>query len=114
MWGGPLLHHHLTPQDWDALADDPEFRSLLLARRRFTIPATLFFVAYYLALPVGVGFAPELMNRPAWGVLTVAYVFAISQFLMAWILLAIYMRRARSFDAMAARIVERAKEQYTK
>ena len=71
------------------------------------IPATIFFVAYYLALPISVGFAPGLMSRAGLGPLTLAYCFALSQFAMAWILLALYLWRARSFDVAAAKIRQR-------
>lgn len=103
------MHHQLTPAEWDSVANDPEFRSLLRARRAFVVPATIFFIAYYFALPLGVGFAPGVMNRPLWGPLTVAYAFAFSQFLMAWILCALYMRRAKHFDELASSVVERVK-----
>ena len=95
---------HVSPTRWEALAREPEFRALVRSRRRFVIPATIFFVVYYLALPVSVGFWPQIMSRAVLGPLTLAYAFAISQFAMAWILLAIYLRRARSFDVAAARI----------
>ena len=74
------------------------------SRRRFVIPATIFFIVYYLALPISVGFFPEVMSRPVLGPLTLAYCFALSQFAMAWILLALYLRRARTFDVRAAQI----------
>lgn len=64
------------------------------------MPATIFFLAFYLALPIAVGFVPELMSRPIAGALTYAYAFAVAQFVMAWALLAVYMRRARKFDVM--------------
>ncbi|HVR45099.1 MAG TPA: DUF485 domain-containing protein [Candidatus Binatia bacterium] len=96
--------HHLPTSNWSALAAQPEFRALVRARRRFVTPATFFFIAYYLALPVAVGFWPAVMSRPLWGPLTIAYAFALSQFAMAWILLALYLRRARKFDLQAALI----------
>jgi uncharacterized membrane protein (DUF485 family) len=96
--------HHAKPARWEALATQPDFRALVRSRRRFVIPATIFFVAYYLALPISVGVAPEAMSRPLLGPLTFAYCFALSQFAMAWILLALYLRRARSFDLAAAKI----------
>jgi uncharacterized membrane protein (DUF485 family) len=89
---------------WEALADEPEFQSLLRSRRRFILPATIFFIVYYLALPISVGFFPNAMSRPVLGPLTVAYCFAFSQFAMAWVLLALYLRIARSFDVRAATI----------
>ena len=89
---------------WKALAAQAEFRALQRARRRFVIPATIFFIAYYLALPVGVAFFPSRMSRPVVGPLTLAFCFAISQFAMAWIVLALYLWRARSFDLRSARV----------
>jgi uncharacterized membrane protein (DUF485 family) len=96
--------HHLRSSRWRALAQTAEFQALLRSRRRFVVPATLFFIAYYLALPISVGFWPAAMSRPVAGPLTIAYCFALSQFVMAWILLAIYVGRARKFDLRAARI----------
>jgi uncharacterized membrane protein (DUF485 family) len=96
-------HHHVTTAQWDALAAEPEFRSLVRARRWFIVPATIFFIAFYLGLPVSVGFAPAVMSRPAIGPLTWAYCYALAQFVMAWGLLAAYLRRARNFDLQAAR-----------
>jgi uncharacterized membrane protein (DUF485 family) len=96
--------HPSTPTRWEDLAAESEFRALVRSRRRFVIPATIFFIAYYLALPISVGFYPATMSRAVAGPLTLAYCFALSQFAMAWILLAIYLRRARRFDVLAARM----------
>jgi uncharacterized membrane protein (DUF485 family) len=95
---------HVKPARWETLAAEPEFKSLVRSRRRFVVPATIFFIAYYLALPISVGVAPEIMSRPVLGPLTLAYCFALSQFAMAWILLVLYLRRARRFDVAAAKI----------
>lgn len=93
------------------MAAEPEFLALLRSRRRFVVPATIFFIAYYFALPVLVGFAPQLMSRAVLGPLTLAYAFALSQFAMAWILLALYLWRARSFDLQAARLAKHEREE---
>jgi uncharacterized membrane protein (DUF485 family) len=98
---------HADRTHWEALASEPEFRDLLRARRRFVIPATIFFIVYYLALPISAGFFPSATSRRVWGPLTFAYVFALSQFVMAWILLALYLRIARSFDVRAAKLRRR-------
>lgn len=89
-----------TP-DWTALERTPEFRALVRAKRRFIVPATVFFVAYYFALPILVGYWPEAMRRPVVGRINVAYLFALSQFVMAWALMAAYVRRARAYDRLA-------------
>ena len=95
--------HRIAPERWHELAAEPEFRGLVRSRRRFVVPATIFFILFYLALPISVGFAPQAMSRPVWGPLTLAYVFAFAQFAMAWFLLWLYLQRARSFDLQAAR-----------
>ncbi|MGZ3496006.1 MAG: DUF485 domain-containing protein [Vulcanimicrobiaceae bacterium] len=105
-------HHHLKPEEWDAIESDPEFRRLIALKRRFIVPATIFFIAYYLALPVLAGFAPALLAKPAFGPLNVGYVFALSQFAMAWILLALYVKRARFFDFLEAQIVRRVRSEF--
>ncbi|HEU0079839.1 MAG TPA: DUF485 domain-containing protein [Longimicrobiaceae bacterium] len=93
--------------DWDAVERDPEFRRLKAEKRRFILPATLFFIAYYFALPVLVGYFPETMGRDVFGEVNLAYLFALSQFFMAWALMWMYVRRARGFDAMAERLAGR-------
>jgi uncharacterized membrane protein (DUF485 family) len=93
---------------WRDLEQDPDFRKLVAARRRFTVPATLFFVVYYFALPVLVGYFPDLMEHKIAGSVNLAYAFALSQFFMAWALMWLYARRARAFDELARKIRERA------
>lgn len=90
---------------WEALANSEEFRRLITAKRNFIIPATIFFLVYYFALPLGNGLAPRLMNTKVIGNVNLAYLFALSEFVMAWILAAIYVRRAnRVFDPLAAAV----------
>jgi uncharacterized membrane protein (DUF485 family) len=92
---------------WERVAEMPEFQELLAAKLRFVIPACIFFVLYFFALPVLVGFAPSLMATKVIGPVNIAYLFALSQFAMAWTIAWLYARTARKFDAMAQRIVER-------
>jgi uncharacterized membrane protein (DUF485 family) len=91
--------------DWARVAAADEFRALVRAKLRFIVPATVFFLAYYFALPVLVGYAPGLMGKKVLGVVNLAYLFALSQFFMAWILAAVYLRAAGRFDEMAARLI---------
>jgi uncharacterized membrane protein (DUF485 family) len=90
---------------WERIAAMSTFQALLVAKQRFIIPATLFFLVYYFALPLLVGYAPQIMETKVLGVINLAYVFALSQFLMAWILAALYLRAAKRFDMMAAEVV---------
>ncbi|HYW74867.1 MAG TPA: DUF485 domain-containing protein [Pyrinomonadaceae bacterium] len=110
----PKPPHEMTaaedsqPVDWSGVTRMPEFRAMLRAKLRFIIPATLIFITYYFALPVLVGYAPGLMSRKIIGTVNLAYVFAFSQFFMAWIIAALYLRAASRFDRMEHEVIEKA------
>lgn len=95
----------LPPPDWEHIAATDDFKTLVATKRKFILPAVIFFIVYYFALPVLVGYAPELMKTKIFGVVNLAYVFALSQFFMAWILAAIYVKKAGHFDALAEKII---------
>ena len=90
--------------DWERVAATREFAVLLKEKRRFVVPATIFFVIYYFALPILVGYWPEFMSRKVAGPLNIAYLFALSQFVMAWVLAWLYTRAASRFDRMAEEV----------
>jgi uncharacterized membrane protein (DUF485 family) len=92
--------------NWQVLAASEKFRQLLRAKRKFVIPAMIFFVIYYFALPTLVGYAPQFMAKQVIGSVNLAYLFALSQFFMAWILAALYVRAASRFDRMAREVLE--------
>jgi uncharacterized membrane protein (DUF485 family) len=96
---------------WDRVAEMDEFRLLLMAKVGFVVPATIFFIAYYFALPILVGYFPALMDRKVWGPVNIAYLFALSQFFMAWAICYLYVRAARKFDDYGARIMKRLEEE---
>jgi uncharacterized membrane protein (DUF485 family) len=98
----------LTNHPWEKIAASSEFKDLLRAKRRMIIPLTLFFIVYYFALPVLVGYAPGLMQRKVGSSVNLAYLFALSQFFVAWGIAAIYLRAAARFDLMAKHILEKA------
>lgn len=97
-----------SEQPWTRLARSAEYRQLLASKRRFILPATLFFVAYYFSLLVLVGWFPQIMRKPVFGVLNLAYVFAVSQFFMAWALAFVYVRKASEWDRQSALLVSGA------
>lgn len=95
-----------TPVNWEKLEEKPEFRTLMARKKAFIIPATIFFLIYYLALPILVGYWPDLMKQKVWGEVNIAYVFALSQFFMAWIMAFIYVRVAAKWDKAAAEVID--------
>lgn len=90
---------------WSRVANSADFRKLLAAKKAFVLPATIFFVVYYFALPVLVGYAPNLMQKKIIGPVNLAYLFALSQFAVVFIITYLYVRAARRFDESSARIL---------
>ena len=96
----------LKPTDWDVVAANPEFKALMRAKRRFIVPATIFFIVYYFALPISVGYAPDFMATPVIGPVNIAYLFALSQFFVAWFIAFLYVRAAARFDEQGRAVLE--------
>jgi uncharacterized membrane protein (DUF485 family) len=94
---------------WEGLEETEEFQQLVRARWRFVAPATAFFLVYYFLLPLGNGLAPDLMKTKVFGQVNIAYLFALSEFVMAWVLAYLYIRKANTvFDTLAAKVRARA------
>jgi uncharacterized membrane protein (DUF485 family) len=70
------------------------------------VPATIFFIAYYFALPILVGYAPEFMATPVLGPVNLAYLFALSQFFVAWFIAFLYVRAAARFDQQGRDVLD--------
>jgi uncharacterized membrane protein (DUF485 family) len=94
---------------WERVSRTDEFKDLMAAKARFIVPTTLFFIVYYFALPILVGYAPKLMSTPVLGVLNLAYLFALSQFVVAWFIAWRYTRAANRFDEAGKQILANLK-----
>jgi uncharacterized membrane protein (DUF485 family) len=86
--------------EWDRIATSAQFQDLLARKKAFILPAFLFFLVYYLLLPIFVGFAPSLMSSRVLGTVTLAYLFALSQFVVGWALAGLYLRASKKFDRL--------------
>ena len=98
--------------DWTTAQRSPEFQELVKARRSFVIPATIFFLAWFFGFIILAGYAEDFMGREfiTDGV-TVGYALAFSQFVMTWVVVWLYLRKADStFDPLAERARRRALE----
>ena len=97
--------------DWIAAERSPEFQELVSRRRRFVVPATVGFLAWYLGFIALAGYAPDFMGESIYEGLTVGYVLALTQFVMVWGLGWLYLRQAdRVFDPLAERAAQVARD----
>jgi uncharacterized membrane protein (DUF485 family) len=99
----------LEAVDWEGIERSPEFQELVRRRRSFVVPATIFFLAYYMAFILLTGYAEDFMAESVYEGLTVGYCLALTQFLMVFVLGIMYLRRAdKDYDPLAQRVVTAA------
>lgn len=94
-----------TP-DYAAVCQSEKFRQLISSKKRFIVPMTIFFFVFYFALPIMTSYS-TVLNKPAVGPISWAWVFAFAQFIMTWALCIIYTKKSAHFD----RIVNEIKEE---
>jgi uncharacterized membrane protein (DUF485 family) len=95
--------------DWQRIEESAEFRELVHKRRSFVVPATIFFLAYYMGFILLCGYAEDFMASSVYEGLTVGYTLALTQFVMVFVLGIMYLRRAdRDYDPLARHVVELA------
>ena len=107
---------HHAEIDWERAEHSPEFQELIARKRRFVLPATIFFLTWYTLFILLAGYAEAFMGTRLVGGLTVGYLLALTQFVMVWGLSLWYLRKAdREFEPLeqkaAARAVEVVREQ---
>ena len=99
----------------EAVGKDPEMVELEHRHSRFVWPATIFFLIYYMALNILAGTSPGLMGRKLVGEFTFGYLFALSQFVMAFVVAWVYSRWAASrIDPLATDLREKLHRQRIK
>jgi uncharacterized membrane protein (DUF485 family) len=99
----------------EAVGKDPEMVELEHRHSRFVWPATAFFLVYYMALNILAGTSPDLMGTKLVGQFTFGYLFALSQFVMAFVVAWVYSRWAASrMDPLATDLREKLQKQQIK
>ena len=95
--------------NWQAIDADPRFQALHRKKTLFLWGLMVFSIIYYFLLPVGAAYFPEIFKIKVWGPVNIGILFALSEFIVAWVLAVIYSRRANAeFDSMAEEIVNDA------
>jgi uncharacterized membrane protein (DUF485 family) len=95
--------------DWEGIERSPEFQQLVRKRRSFVVPATIFFLAYYMGFILLAGYAEDFMGSSVYEGLTVGYTLALTQFVMVFVLGIWYLRKSdREYDPLAERVVQQA------
>ncbi|HVN42987.1 MAG TPA: DUF485 domain-containing protein [Steroidobacteraceae bacterium] len=91
--------------DWNAVIADPRFQMLHRRKQGFLTGLMIFSVVFYFLLPIGAAYFQDLFKIQVWGVVNVGLLFALLEFVVAWLIAFAYSRRASSeFDRLAREI----------
>ena len=80
--------------DWEGIERSEEFRELVKRRRSFVVPATIFFLAYYMGFILARGLRAGLHGRVGLRGPDRRLLLALTQFLMVFVLGLWYLRKA--------------------
>ena len=95
-------------QSFEEVQATPEFQQLRRTLRRFVFPATAIFLAWYLLYVLMSAYARDFMATELFGVINIAYVFGLLQFVSTFVIAYVYAKYAeKNFDPTADRIRHR-------
>ena len=90
--------------DYVKVESSPQFKQFLSRKNKFLIPMTVFFMIFYFLLPIFTSYT-TFLNKPAIGDISWTWIFAVSQFVMVWVISSIYVKKAATFDKEADQII---------
>jgi uncharacterized membrane protein (DUF485 family) len=95
--------------NWVAIDAEPRFQELHRRKSRFLWILMTISIVYYFLLPIGAAFCPTLFRTRVWGAVNFGICFALSEFVVAWLIAYVYYRAAsRKFDPMAQELARAA------
>lgn len=98
--------------EWNRVERTSAFQELMQRKKAFLIPAVIFFLAFYMAMPILAEFT-TVLDGQAIGAMTWAYVYGFAQFVMTWILCHLYLSRANKWDRLIEQARREASEERT-
>jgi uncharacterized membrane protein (DUF485 family) len=104
----PTERRLLTPEEYRAAQQSPEFIELKRRFRRFAFPMTVAFLAWYLAYVLLSTYAPDFMAQEVFGNVSVGILLGLAQFVSTFAITHLYVSHAnRRTDPIADEMRER-------
>ncbi|WNB90223.1 DUF485 domain-containing protein [Bacillus sp. NEB1478] len=100
----PKKQPKIDQSNYTEIVHSNYFKQLMEKKKRFIVPMTLFFFVFYFSLPILTAYS-DVLNNPAIGNISWAWVFAFAQFIMTWSLCIFYTNKAKTFDELADKVI---------
>ncbi len=104
----PTERRLLTPEEYRAAQNSPEFTELRKRFRAFALPMTVAFLVWYLLYVLLSTYAPDFMSTEVFGNVNVGLLFGLAQFVTTFVITHLYVSHAdRRTDPIADEMRER-------
>ena len=104
----PTERKLLTPEEYRQAQDSPEFTELRRRFRRFAVPMTIAFLAWYLLYVLLSTYAHDFMATKVFGNVNVGILLGLGQFVTTFLITQLYVRHAgKSTDPIADEMRQR-------
>ena len=97
--------------NWAAIEANPKFQTLYRKKTAFLWSLMIFSIIYYFMLPIGAAYYQDVFKIKVWGVINIGILFALSEFVVAWVIAYVYSKKANAeFDTMNQEIIQDLKK----
>ncbi|MGY1752280.1 DUF485 domain-containing protein [Blastococcus sp. SYSU D01042] len=104
----PTERRKLTPEEYLAAQNSPEFQELKRRFRRFAFPMTFAFFAWYLVYVLLSTYAPDFMATEVFGNVNLGILLGLAQFVTTFVITHLYVAHAdKQTDPIADDMRER-------
>jgi uncharacterized membrane protein (DUF485 family) len=86
--------------DFEAIEASAGFRELVKKKKKFLLSSTILFLGLYILFPLIISYT-NVLDASFIGDISWSWVYALGLFVMTWILVTVYMKKAAEFDRMA-------------
>ncbi len=100
--------HKTKGIDFEKTVKSKEYKVLMKAKKRFLVPSIILFFGLYLIFPILISYT-DILDTPAYGDISWAWIYSLLLFVMTWTLATIYMKKATTFDQMVEDIFKEEK-----
>ncbi len=98
----PTDRRLLTPEEYRAAQDSPEFAELRRKFRSFAVPMTVAFLVWYLLYVLLSTYASDFMSTRVFGNVNIGLLLGLAQFVTTFLITQLYVRHAgKSTDPIA-------------
>jgi len=92
--------------NWAEIESNPKFQTLYRKKTVFLWSLMIFSIIYYFMLPICAAYYQDLFKIKVWGVINIGILFALSEFVVAWVIAFVYSKKANAeFDTMTQEII---------